>query len=133
MIHIGGRDFDPAEEVLLAEAGVELVSVRAIRERGSWEALSPGLQKLKERVGRIYLHLDLDVLDPQLTPANLFQAPGGLTGELVIEAILAIREFLPIAACNVASYDPAYDVEGFTLQACLEILQTLFLPPDQAE
>ena len=42
---------------------------------------------LNERVDAVYLHIDLDVLDPALAPANHYNQPDGLTPAEVAEAI----------------------------------------------
>ena len=61
----GGRDLDDAERTGLAEAGV----VHADRPSQVPELL---------RGHPVYVHLDVDVLDPDILPAQ-FPAPGGLS------------------------------------------------------
>ncbi len=129
IIHVGGRDFDPGEAELLLESGAARVRPEEIERPGVREALDPYLNALSGRVSSLYLHLDLDVLDPETTPANHFRAPGGLTPDQVIEAVEAIKERFTIAACGVASYDPDYDAEGRTLQAGLDMIQSVLFSP----
>lgn len=129
ILHVGGRDFDPGEAELLLASGAGLVSPEELRVKGVREALAPVLDALAGRVSSLYLHLDLDVLDPELTPANQYRAPGGLTPGQVIEAIRAIREKFTIAACGVASYDPNFDAEGRTLQAGLDMIESVLSSP----
>jgi arginase family enzyme len=47
----------------------------------------PALADLRSRVFRIYLHFDLDVLDPEGAPANEFAPPDGLTVSEIQEAM----------------------------------------------
>ncbi|HVN53063.1 MAG TPA: arginase family protein [Anaerolineaceae bacterium] len=72
IVHLGGRDFDRDEEALLRQQGVALVTAPQVRENGLAESLEPALDRLRRSVRDVYLHLDLDGLDPLETPANLF-------------------------------------------------------------
>ena len=56
-----------------------------------------------------YVHLDLDVLHPQVGQANSFPVPGGLLLEQLTTAIAAIRTRIPLGAAAVTSYAPEYD------------------------
>src|SRR5262249_24619609 len=64
--HVGGRAFDPGERDRLAGFGARiLLGPQAV----AWPAGTKG----------IYLHLDLDALDPREVPANAYQPEGGLS------------------------------------------------------
>jgi arginase len=64
-------------------------------------------------VRRLYLHLDIDVLDAATVGlANAFAPKGGLSADRLRQAMRWTVERLPIAAMTVASYDPALDVDG---------------------
>ncbi len=67
-----GRDLDPAEREELARAGVRVVAPGAVAEA--------------VRGDRVFLHLDLDILDPSVMPAGV-PAPGGLSAD-VLRAVL---------------------------------------------
>ena len=126
IVHVGGRSFDPEEALLMDETGVQMVTAADIAENGMRAALEPALETLGDRVKTVYLHLDLDVLDPVDTPANLFPAPGGLSVETVTEAILLVRERFTIGAMGVASYDPAIDPHQKTMQAARSLVAAAF-------
>jgi len=118
----GVRDLDPAERDLLGESGVRLVSGDEIRVNGLALSLLPELEGLRTRVEEVYLHLDLDVLDPQLAPANEYPAPGGLSIEELESAVLMVGEKLRVRAAAITAYNPEYDPEGRTLQAGLRLM-----------
>src|SRR5438876_1005951 len=71
VVHVGGRDLDPEEERRFAASPIARVR--------PGEALGPKLDALAERAGSVYLHVDLDVLDPGEGRANDLAVPGGLT------------------------------------------------------
>ena len=107
VILVGARDLNAAEEPQLAEAGVARVAAGRVLDD-----LPAALDSLLSRVGRVYLHLDLDVLDPTVGRANGFAAPGGLTLEDLLAAIRMVREHAPVAAAGLSAYDPEYDPSG---------------------
>jgi arginase len=106
----GARDLSDAERRSHAESGMLLAPGAQVRG-GGWDA---ALARLAEAgVGRVYLHLDLDVLDPDaVAPANTFAAPGGLTGGELLGAIDAVLARFPLAGAALASWDPSVDREG---------------------
>jgi arginase len=126
VVHVGARDVAPAERERLLSSGVTVVEAGMLRERGTEDALRAALDGLRERVGRVYVHLDLDVLDAEgVGPANGFAGPGGLRTEDVADAIGMIRGRFVLAAAGMASYDPAHDPGGRVLSAGLELAEAL--------
>lgn len=123
IIHVGARDFSAEEKELFERAGVAVVRAEEIRRNGLREALAAPLEVLRSRVGRIYLHFDLDVLDPAETPANEFAPPDGLTVEEVEESIRMVGERFRVCAGGIASYDVSYDKQGKTLEAGMRIIE----------
>src|SRR5262249_15892482 len=67
---VGARDLDPGGRSALEASHVAWVTVAAIRESGASEALRPALDRM--RAARVHVHVDLDVHDPALAPANEF-------------------------------------------------------------
>jgi arginase len=125
ILHVGGRDFYAEEKTLFEKSGGTIIGAETIRRSGISEALNVPLRTLRTRRLRIYLHFDLDVLDPTRAPANEFAAPGGLTVSQVEEAIKVIGERFNICACGVASYDPRYDREDEVLTAGMTIIKSV--------
>ncbi len=123
IIHIGGSDVEQDEDSLMRAYRVQAASLPAIRKQGLADALYPALSAVQAQVSSVYLHLDLDGLNPQKTPANHFPSSDGLEVEEAKEAIRLVRERFTIRALGVASYDPAYDPQGNTLRAAIELVQ----------
>ena len=118
---IGARDFDPAERSALDASAVGWVRVAAVRELGAAAALAPALGRLRAR--RIHVHVDLDVHDPALAPANEFAPPDGLTPREVQDAVRAIAATVPIGSASLAAYDPSVDPDGRALEAGLQLIE----------
>src|SRR5439155_700044 len=83
--------------------------------------LAPALGRLRAR--RIHVHVDLDVHDPALAPANEFAPPDGLTPREVQDAVRAIAATVPIGSASLAAYDPSVDPDGRALEAGLQLIE----------
>jgi arginase len=104
---IGIRDADPAERERLDASGITVLAPGEAAER-----VEPALDGLRGRVGDVYLHLDLDVLDPSEGRANEYAAPGGLSGAEVERIIAAVGERFAVRGAAVTAYDPEADPEA---------------------
>lgn len=115
----GARDLD-AEEAGRIERS-EIVHLRCEELRGRSAApdsvLASALDALGARVARVYLHVDLDVLDPAVARVNGYAAPGGLTLPEVESLIAAVGRRIEIAAAALTAYDPGEDADDRAAQA----------------
>jgi arginase len=109
VVHVGGRDFDPGEVERLRAAGATVVSPAAVRSQ------SPDFHFVTALAGRIdgvYLHVDLDVLDPSEGVANAYAAPDGPSADELASVIGACLTGLPVRTIAFTAYDPDFDVDG---------------------
>ncbi|MFW9903206.1 MAG: agmatinase [Candidatus Thorarchaeota archaeon] len=73
-------------------------------------------------VERIYLSIDLDILDPAYAPGLGNPEPGGLTTREVIEFIQELLD-LPIVAFDVVELCPTYDQSNITAFAAAKVIK----------
>jgi arginase len=121
----GVRAIEPAEEERLAASDVSVVGADRIglEAPGNLEVALDGLKS------RVYVHLDLDVLDPEKAgKANEFATAGGLSAEDLKTALGLVRERFAVAAAGIASYDPAFDPDGRVLAVALACARILTAP-----
>jgi arginase len=123
---VGGHGMDEVSREVLEATRIRRLPVAAIKARGARDALMPALAALAEAgAARVYLHLDVDVLDAAFTPANEFAPHGGLLPDEVLEVAATVAGHFTVAAAAVASYDPALDREdrvAHTARAFLELI-----------
>ncbi|HET6869158.1 MAG TPA: arginase family protein [Solirubrobacteraceae bacterium] len=81
------------------------------------ERFGRALAALKDRVERVYLHVDLDSLDRSEAQANRYAAAGGPSLVRLLECIRLTGERLKIAGAAITAYDPAFDPDGRTMGA----------------
>lgn len=121
---VGGHGMIDAARDVLAASRITNVLVADIVTEGAGRALAPALDSLaRAGVTRVYLHLDVDVLDAAFAPANEFAPRGGLLPDDVLAATEAVADRFSIAAAAVASYDPAFDREDRVLDTALRFLE----------
>ncbi|MDQ3697504.1 MAG: arginase family protein, partial [Gemmatimonadota bacterium] len=112
---LGSRDLDPLEAEALQHSRVRRVPAAAI-DAGLGDSVR------HELVGpeRLYLHLDLDVLDPSEGQANEYAVAGGVSAAALQAAFRTLGERARPAALTISAYDPAYDVDGRVCRAAFE-------------
>ena len=125
VILAGVRDLEPYQRARLDGSRVRALYGDALRS-GSIEALLvPALDALRARAPEIYLHVDLDVLDPSEGRANEYAAPGGLSLAKLERAIGLVGSRLGIAGAAITAYDPAYDPAGTIARAAVRVARAI--------
>jgi arginase len=116
---VGVRDLSPPAE----RERLERSAIRAVPP-GS-DAL-PALDELAARVHEVYVHVDLDALDPEVAPGIVDDpVPGGLSLEEMDAAVRGLTERFRIRAAAVTTYNPELDRDDKTLAAALRIVERL--------
>ena len=129
VVMAGVREVDPSEQGRLDASGITVVGVDVIEKQGLRRALATALDDLKTRVGRVYVHVDLDVLDAgKVGKANEFAVKGGPDAEELQAALGMVRERFEVAAVGIASFDPAFDADGRILRVAIASTRVLTHP-----
>ena len=122
---IGARALDPLEKRDLTGSGITNLLVEDIRAKGVRGVFEPFLDRFVQDVDQVYLHVDLDVLEPKEASVNQYDAPGGLRPDEVQEAIALVGQHIHVAGGGLGSYDPSVDPTGKTADIAVGILETL--------
>ena len=103
---LGARDLDEAEGANLEGAGILRFPPNSLG------GLPSALDDVRSRVEELYVHVDLDVLDPTEAQANGYAAPDGLTVAQLLDTLGQLRSRFRIAALGITAYDPTCDPDG---------------------
>lgn len=125
IIHIGSRDLDDQEKKMLSRAEIPLVVAETHHQATLTTGLNDAIGTLKAHSEVIYLHIDMDVLDTGRGQPNHLAVPGGLPPEMVETAIGMIKADFTIAACTIASFDPAFDEDDSVLKAGIRLVRAV--------
>jgi arginase len=114
---VGARDLSPAEE----RERLERSAIRVVQSDVAAE-----LDALAGRVEDVYVHVDLDALDPEVAPGVVDEpVPGGLSLQELEDAVRAIAARFRIRAAAVTTYNPELDRDDMTLRAAVRIVERL--------
>jgi len=103
VIMIGARDLDQAEEQFISEGDIILYNTTAMEE--DLEPLIDGIKSKKH--GQIYIHLDLDVLDPLEFPHIPVPSPGGLRIKTLSKLLNRLNREFVLIGMGLFEYRPS--------------------------
>ena len=121
IVEICVRDTDPLEQDLLDRSEIQQLNLEDVRTRS--ENLHREMKRLSEATDAIYIHVDMDVLDPSEVPGHPLHVPGGPTSAELAAALTDIFRYEKVAAFGVAStpYDER-DNTGVSRQAAYNLI-----------
>ncbi|MGD2201210.1 MAG: arginase family protein [Candidatus Bathyarchaeota archaeon] len=121
IVMMGVRDTDPLEQELLDRSEVQHLTVDHIKR------LSPAIDLEMERLARltdlIYVHIDMDALDPTEVPGHGLTVPEGPSSREMAKVLEMIFEHPSAAAFGVASYPANKDPEKKSLRAVYKMIE----------
>ena len=97
----GVRDTDPLEQQLVEQHRLPRLSVSDLATRS--QAFTRTMAALAARVDRIYVHIDMDVLDPVEVPGHSLSVAGGPSSEQLAAAVTAMFHDAKACAIGIAS------------------------------
>jgi arginase len=98
---VDGRDLDPGEDEAVAASGIHHVTIEAI-------AADPP-------PGDLYVHVDVDVVDPSDMPGVNYPAPGGPSAAAVARSVAALHATWRVVALSFSSWNPALEDAGIAV------------------
>jgi len=105
----GARELDQKEETLLRSTDVRIVTTEEVR---AGDPLSLAVSRLAGAVERLWVHIDLDVLDPRHVPSASTLAPKGLEIDELVGGLRATLVTGKVAVVSVAGLNPGGGERG---------------------
>lgn len=101
VILAGTRALDDAELAFIDEAGIRMITADAL------DAISLTSALAETGATSVYLHIDLDVLDPAEFESLGYPEPFGVSLATLLDTIGAVTATLPLAGAAVTEFAPA--------------------------
>ena len=102
VILAGARQFDPPEKKFIRDSQITCLSCDSLeRDRGAIADLI-----MKKGFHNVYIHIDLDVLDPNTYTNIKHPTPGGINIETLADLIRDTRDRLNIAGVGIVEFVP---------------------------
>ncbi|WP_424935380.1 MULTISPECIES: arginase family protein [Bacteria] len=99
LVLVGAREVDDAERRFAEEAGI--IRVPTLDDP---ESIARAVAATD--AARVYVHLDVDVLDPSKLSGVSSPAPFGLGVSELVTALRALRDAVPLAGATIAGFAP---------------------------
>lgn len=96
VILCGGRDLDPPERQYIKERSIHVLSVHELIQK---DVLAQSIRAKGWK--NIYVHLDLDVLDPQAFPFVQCPSENGMTVDQICRCIEKVKHVSNIVGCSI--------------------------------
>lgn len=114
VVLVGTRDLDPLERDALEASPIQSL---APADAG---CVTMRVRALGSPVPPVYVHLDLDVLNPAQARANEYAPPGGMPPAALAATLEALTATTRIYALAVTAYDPSFDGDGRARAAAID-------------
>lgn len=118
----GIRDLDPPERAALEASPVEVIEALG-DAAGESTRLAEAVARLSGEVAALYVHVDVDVLNPASAQGFTMPVPGGPTGEELAEMVALAARGGRMHALGIAAFSPQRDADGRTAQAILHTVE----------
>ena len=123
---VGIRSYEPQELVYLKDHPVKLVKAVDLHRKG-YPAICEELKAHFAAYDRIYLTLDIDVIDPAGAPGTGTPEAGGPTSREIMEMVKFLLQNLPVAAMDIVEVSPPLDTRNqITSWTALKIMYEVF-------
>jgi agmatinase len=119
VVQLGLRGTWPGPEdfAWMRAAGFRWHTMDEIEARGLQRVLDDAIAHAAAAAPRVYLTVDVDVLDPAFAPGTGTPEPGGLTTRELRAALHRVACELDLCAADVVEVCPPFDVAGITALA----------------
>ena len=97
----GARSFDPGEDAFVAERGIRAIAADEVSPESVIAAVEA------TGAATVYVHIDLDVLDPADISGLGAPEPFGVRATVLVETIKALVARFPLAGAGITEFAPA--------------------------
>jgi arginase len=121
VVMVGVRDVDPLEQELVDRYRLERVAARDILP--PFQKLHEQMRRLVDLTDLVYVHIDMDVLDPAEVPGHSLNVAGGPSSKVLAGALEAVFSYRQAAALGIASYPGERDQGKISLKAAYALVE----------
>jgi arginase len=105
----GTRELDEKESELLRSTEVRVLHAGDLHAEGRFTGV---IEWLAHRCAVLYLHVDLDVLDPRFVPSASTPSANGLTIDELVQTMSVVLQTGYVAAVTITSLNPGAGARG---------------------
>ena len=121
----GTRSWHSSEMEFLKEKGIKFFDMKQIFEFGIKNLCDTLMENVKD-FKKLYLSIDIDVLDPAFAPGTGYCEPGGLSSRELIYLVQRLKNLKNLKFIDIVEANPKMDEKGKTINMCKKIILELF-------
>ncbi len=125
VVIFGVRSLDYREKLFIESLGIKVVYYKDIVKNGFEEEFSRAMVYLTERVEKIHVSFDLDVIDPSLLPGVSIPVEEGITpdqGEYIVDYFINSPY---LSSLDIVEYNPIFDNNHVTRDYVVKLLKKM--------
>jgi agmatinase len=109
-VQVGLRDYWPPQDTFewMLEQGMTWHTMQEIWDRGFKDVMRDAVAEALAKADKLYVSVDIDVLDPAHAPGTGTPEAGGLTSRELLRLLRGLTD-LNIVGADVVEVAPAYD------------------------
>ena len=126
VVVLGARDIDGPEKEMVRKAGIRVITMSEVDERGIAACMKEALERLTDGTDGFHVSYDADGLDPAIAPGVGTPVPGGLTyreGHFVSEAVAKSGKMISFEMVEV---NPVLDDRNHTAKQAVALIASAF-------
>jgi arginase len=119
---LGARDVDPGERIMVREAGLQVITMSEVDERGMAASVDRALDQVTRGTAGIHLSFDLDGIDPMVAPGVGTPVPGGFSyreAHLICEKVARTGALVSL---EIVELNPVLDLENRTARLAVGLI-----------
>jgi len=121
IVMAGVRDTDPLEQELIDCSDIEYITVNDIRNLT--QNIHLQMKRLEKLTDIIYIHIDMDVLEPNEVMGHSLTVPDGPTSIELAAALTLMFKYEKASALGIASYPAGRDENGLSMKAAYNLIE----------
>jgi agmatinase len=123
-VQVGLRGYWPPQDTFewMLEQGMTWHTMQEIWERGFKEVMRDAVSEALAKADKLYVSVDIDVLDPAHAPGTGTPEPGGITSADLLRMVRQLCYEHDVAGVDVVEVAPAYDHAELTVNAAHRVV-----------
>jgi guanidinobutyrase len=123
-VQVGLRGYWPPQDVFewMLEQGMTWHTMQEIWDRGFKEVMRQAVGEALAKAEKLYVSVDIDVLDPSHAPGTGTPEPGGITSADLLRMVRQLCYEHDVAGVDVVEVAPVYDHAELTVNAAHRVV-----------
>jgi agmatinase len=123
-VQVGLRGYWPPQDTFewMLEQGMTWHTMQEIWERGFKDVMREAVSEALAKAEKLYVSVDIDVLDPAHAPGTGTPEPGGITSADLLRMVRQLCHEHDVVGVDVVEVAPAYDHAELTVNAAHRVV-----------